>query len=135
MGGGGEWGGKQPANLLLACPHLAQSKQIPAWLAPRGLSQVAEKQMASPAHWAIRAGPGTVARVGSMLPALQAMGRAPRLANAGSGGDRLGAPLLGISPKGPPSRPPPQPMPRLGFLITASVWGKAPNSLPRRRLE
>lgn len=66
-----------PPNLSLAC-RIATAAD-PNLAGPRGLSQVAEKQMASPAHWATRLGPepGTVARVESRVPALQALGRTP----------------------------------------------------------
>lgn len=44
--------GRHPPNLLLACRHRAQKLADPCLAGTRGLSQVAEKQMASPAHWA-----------------------------------------------------------------------------------
>lgn len=69
------------------------------------------------------------------INATRAVGFGKGTANARNGGEELGDPLLRMKPKGPPSRPATQPMPFLGFLLTASVWSKDQNSLPRRRLK
>lgn len=63
-------------------------------------------------------------------PRLQAWGRGPRSAKAGSGGDGLGVPPSGIHPDAPsqPSSDSGKVLPR--FLAPARVWGEAPNSLP-----
>lgn len=134
---------KQPPNLLLARAMLEASRS-------RSGGHLAGPAKLQRSKWHFQRieplGPsrGRVARVGSMVPALQASTGAHRSANAGSGGSGLGAGRLGTKPQGPSGCPAcassQQPVSgaKLSTRSPDGAWGGGifqPNSEPDALLE